>query len=182
MGWGVETGFLTLLPILKSSWSVTLRIKIFRTPSWSHKATPCRPRPRFRGQWETDLCPYAWTKAHREWLTSKGGNWSQGQCSDRASPRPNHGPWSAPSCPAPDRAAGRRVSMSTEMEAGGKAGLPGFLVLLLRGTGGSSGELGVTHPAAGAGAVVMIGPTSGQSILKPPVGHQLILGHAHRSV
>ncbi|NIG58254.1 GAS2-like protein 1 isoform 4 [Pontoporia blainvillei] len=25
----------------------------------------------------------------------------------------------------------------------------------------------------------MVGPTSGQSILKPPVGHQLILGHAH---
>lgn len=150
MGWGVETGFLTLLPILKSSWSVTLRIKIFRTPSWSHKATPRRPRPRFRGQWETDLCPYAWTKAHREWLTSKGGNWSQGQCSDRASPRPNHGPWSTPSCPAPDRAAGRRVSMSTERwRLVGKRAFQAFWSCFSGAQEAAQGSLGSLTPQPG---------------------------------
>lgn len=50
----------------------------------------------------------------------------------------------------------------------------------MEGTRGSSEKFGGTCPTARAEAVVMIGPTSGQSSLKPPAGHSYILGSAHR--
>lgn len=50
----------------------------------------------------------------------------------------------------------------------------GFLVLLL-----SHGSLGSPRTTR-AGAVILVGPTSGQSCLKSPVGHSPTLGSAHR--